>query len=150
MPGSSKILKNRQHAANRAAGIGDAQGRIVKEKTANTMAKCSICQLELRMTKKNVEAQQHVQSKHPTSSWETCFPGQTKPEAGSAFSGKPEGGQKLDIDRIRAEAAEAKSIAEGGESKAEKAKKKKKQEDFSFLDDAMNNVMGNKKNKNKK
>jgi hypothetical protein len=139
MPGSSKVLKNRQQAKNRAEGIGDAQGRIVKEKAAMTMASCAICQIMLRMTLKNIEAQQHVSSKHPQATWDTCFPGQPDPAkaaaAAKASDAKP--GPKPDLDLIRAQAAEARSVAEGGLTKEEKKKKKKKKEDLSFLDDAV-------------
>jgi hypothetical protein len=130
MPASNKMLRNRQQKANVAAGIGDESGRIVRTKDANVMAKCTICQHELRMTKANVEALQHSQSKHPTSTFETCFPGQTYVDKNAASPAQA--GGKLDLDKVRAQAREARNVAEGGVPKAEK--KKKKKEDLSFLD----------------
>jgi hypothetical protein len=135
-------MKNRQQAANRAAGIGDAEGRVVREKAANVMQPCALCQLPLRMTTRNVEAAQHVSSKHSSSTWEQCFPGHPNPNAVAEKAAKAEGPKK-DLDFIRAQAAEAKSIAEGGTPKSEK--KKKKKDDLSFLDAAVNNSVGKKK-----
>ena len=82
MPASHKMLKSRQQAANRAAGIGDEQGRLPsKVKAAEVMARCTICSQEIRMTKKNIEAVSHFTSRHPTSTFITCFPGQFDPTA---------------------------------------------------------------------
>jgi len=53
MPASHKMLKSREQAANRAAGIGDEQGRLPSRvKAAEVMAKCSFCSTEIRTTKK--------------------------------------------------------------------------------------------------
>eukprot|EP01038_Epipyxis_sp_PR26KG_P007636 gene7636-10395_t len=80
MPASGKMLKSRQQAANRAAGIGDEQGRLPSRvKAAEVLAKCTVCSQELRMTKKNVEAQAHAESKHPTFTFAACWPGQFDP-----------------------------------------------------------------------
>ena len=81
MPGSEKILKNRERAANRAAGIGDKDGKLSGNvKKAEIKLKCSQCQTEIRATKRNVEAGMHATSKHPQMTFQACFPGATLPE----------------------------------------------------------------------
>ena len=120
-------------------GIGDKDGKLSHHtKPEETMIKCTDCGLSIRATKRNVEAGSHASSKHPAKTFQELFPGATLPESltggGSSGGGASEGGKgkpKLDIDRIRAEAADAKSIAEGGVAKTEK--KKKKKEDLSML-----------------
>jgi hypothetical protein len=115
-------------------GIGDKDGKLTHlSKPEETAIKCTDCGLSIRATKRNVEAAAHASSKHPTKTFQELFPGATLPES-LTDKGASEGGKgkpKLDIDRIRAEAAEAKSIAEGGVAKTEK--KKKKKEDLSML-----------------
>ena len=141
MPGSEKILKNRERAANRAAGIGDKDGKLSSNiKKAEVMIRCTQCQTEIRATKRNVEAGAHATSRHPQVTFQVCFPGAALPEghAGAGGGEKERADRpKVDIDRVRAEAAEARSIAEGGTSKADK-KKKKKKDDLSDLMAAMN------------
>jgi hypothetical protein len=52
MPASGKMLKKREHAANKLAGIGDADGRIPSRvKAPNVNISCSQCFTEIRMTK---------------------------------------------------------------------------------------------------
>ena len=134
MPASKKILRNKEQAANRAAGIGDEQGRLPhNEKAAEVMAKCTLCSQEIRMTKRNVEAKAHFESRHPTSTFALCWPGQFDPSvvAAATTDGVREE-KKLDKDFIRAEAAKARAIAEGAAPKM-----KKKTEDLSFLDAAL-------------
>ncbi len=75
MPASGKMLKNQQYAKNRELGIGDASGRLpsrVKPEEKN--ARCTICGIEIRMTKTNTEIKQHAESKHPKSTFAECFP----------------------------------------------------------------------------
>ena len=140
MPASGKMLKSREQAANRAAGIGDEQGRLpARIKAAEVMANCTICSGTIRMTKKNIEAKAHFDSRHPTSTFSICFPGQfdptVAPAAGATMDGLEEGaGKKIDIDAVRGEAARARSLAEGGE---DKTKPKPKKADLSFLDAAL-------------
>jgi hypothetical protein len=67
-------------------------------------------------------------------SFEGCFPGQTFAlKTGESNLAKP----KIDVDKVRADAREAKSIAEGGVAKDQKAAPKKKKVDLSFLDAAL-------------
>lgn len=51
MPGSNKTERNRILKANRAAGIGDEMGRIVRVKDPGVTLVCSICKAELKCTK---------------------------------------------------------------------------------------------------
>ncbi len=116
MPASHKMLKNKQHAANRAAGIGDEQGRMAaRVKPAEVLGRCTICSQEIRMTKKNIEAKAHFDSRHPTSTFAACFPGHSDPTVEAPV------------------AAAAASGGGGGGS----VPKKKVVEDLSFLDAAL-------------
>mmetsp|Transcript_7519 Transcript_7519/g.15182 ORF Transcript_7519/g.15182 Transcript_7519/m.15182 type:complete len:133 (-) Transcript_7519:244-642(-) len=82
MPESGKMIKNRQHAANRAAGIGDADGRLPSRVKAETVvATCTQCMMPIRMSKSNADARLHFENKHPASTFATCFPGQFDPTA---------------------------------------------------------------------
>jgi ribosomal protein L34E len=69
---SKKDLRNQEKKKNAALGIVTKQ-----QKAPNTIAKCQLCKLELRTTKRNVELLSHQQSKHPSSSFEECWPGET-------------------------------------------------------------------------
>eukprot|EP00607_Mallomonas_marina_P011029 CAMPEP_0182422158 /NCGR_PEP_ID=MMETSP1167-20130531/7758_1 /TAXON_ID=2988 /ORGANISM="Mallomonas Sp, Strain CCMP3275" /LENGTH=133 /DNA_ID=CAMNT_0024599955 /DNA_START=87 /DNA_END=488 /DNA_ORIENTATION=- len=125
MPASKKILRNKQHAENRAAGIGDAEGRIPSRvKKEEVSAICTICSTSLRMTARNIEAKQHFESKHPTSTFAACFPGQFDPTAVVIAATSEESKDK-----------EAKSAASAAPAKS--AAPKKKKEDLSFLDAAL-------------
>ena len=64
MPESHKAEKKRIQKANRAAGIGDESGRIVRVKDAKPTGRCTICQVEITFTKTNTEAKAHAESKH--------------------------------------------------------------------------------------
>jgi hypothetical protein len=155
MPASGKILANKAKKANIAAGIGDEQGRLPSRvKAPEVNFNCTQCQTPIRMTKKNVDAKVHFESKHPTSTFAVCFPGFFDPTvctASASVEGAEEGasggGSKLDIDLIKKQAREAKTVAEGGMTDAQKAAAKsvKKKEDLSFLDDALAATPGKKK-----
>ncbi len=104
-------------AANRAAGIGDEQGRLPSRvKAVEVMAKCTVCSQEIRTTKKNIEVKSHWESKHPTCTFSVCFPGVVDPTTAP-----------VEVE-IAGSAAPTASVA---------APKKKKTEDLSFLDDAL-------------
>ena len=77
MPESNAAAKKRQQKANREAGIGDAQGRLVREKEPPKTSKCTVCQLEMVITKTNTELTIHATNKH-NSTLEECFPGADK------------------------------------------------------------------------
>ncbi len=75
MPASGKMLKNQQYAKNRELGIGDASGRLpARVKPEEKNARCSICGIEIRMTKTNTEIKQHAESKHSKNTFAECFP----------------------------------------------------------------------------
>jgi Zinc-binding len=74
MPESNAAAKKRQQKANRAAGIGDEQGRLVKVKDPPKMSMCTVCHLEMKITKTNTELKAHATSKH-NSTLDACFPG---------------------------------------------------------------------------
>lgn len=48
-------------------------------KVEATIANCTQCQQPIRMSKTNTDARLHVENKHPTTSFATCFPGQFDP-----------------------------------------------------------------------
>jgi len=77
MPESHKAEKRRVQKANRAAGIGDAQGRLIPQKAPPKTALCTVCQIELTITKTNTELRNHAESKH-SQTLEECFPGADK------------------------------------------------------------------------
>jgi hypothetical protein len=75
MPESNTAAKKRVQKANRALGIGDEQGRIpVRVKEPPKIARCTVCQMELKITKTNTELTAHADSKH-NSTMPICFPG---------------------------------------------------------------------------
>jgi len=79
MPASKKTLRAQQQRKNVAAGIGDEKGKIAGHvKTANVMATCSICKMQIRMVKGNVQAKAHIDSKHSGKKWDEIFPGQAE------------------------------------------------------------------------
>ena len=89
MPESNKAAKRRIQKANRAAGIGDENGRIVREKEPPKLSKCSVCQQEMKITKTNTELTAHASSKHGKT-LEDCFPGAKETAAAmvAALGGK--------------------------------------------------------------
>ena len=139
MPGSDKVLKRREQRANREAGIGDAQGRLVRQKEANRMEACFICKTTIRMTAKNVEARQHAESRHTDKTFEYCFPVEAKlvedskaQEEADRLSQqntpKPASSPKKKTKAEKEAEAVAERLANAGgrESKAKKKKKKQK------------------------
>ena len=64
-------------------------GRIVRVKDPPKMMKCTICQMELKITKTNTELTAHATSKHGKP-LEECFPGASAiaAEMAAAVSGK--------------------------------------------------------------
>ena len=75
MPESNHAAKKRQQKKNRELGLGDEQGRLIRTKEPPKMSKCTVCQLDLKITKTNTELIAHA-NKH-TSTLEACFPGST-------------------------------------------------------------------------
>jgi hypothetical protein len=74
MPESNAAAKKRQQKANRAMGLGDEQGRLIRQKEPPKMSLCTVCQQEMKMTKTNTELIAHATSKHGKT-LDECFPG---------------------------------------------------------------------------
>ena len=64
MPESHKAEKRRLQKANRAEGIGDENGRIMRVKDEKPKGKCTVCNQEITFTKTNTEAKAHAEGKH--------------------------------------------------------------------------------------
>jgi hypothetical protein len=76
MPESHKAERRRTQKANRDAGVGDENGRMVRVKDPPKMSSCTQCSCELRITKTNTELTAHSTGKHGKT-LEECFPGST-------------------------------------------------------------------------
>lgn len=74
MPLSNKALKKREQARDAANGI--VRDELVKRKmeTAKKDVACTICGTLFKLTKRNVDSRMHAESKHPQSTFATCFP----------------------------------------------------------------------------
>jgi len=134
MPESNKSAKKRMQKANRAAGIGDDTGRIVREKEPPKMSKCTVCQQEMKITKTNTELIAHSSSKHGKTI-EECFPGakEAAAEMIAALSGKGggkggggggSGGGLTKAERKKKEAAGMDDMLSAGLSAGKKKGKK--------------------------
>jgi hypothetical protein len=88
------------------------------------MAKCTICSVEIRTTKKNIEAKTHFESRHPTSTFATCFPGAFDPTVAGSGAAEETAGEMT-----AAPVTAAPAVAP--------PKKKKPAEDLSFLSAAL-------------
>ena len=131
MPASSKMLKSREQAKNRAAGIVDKDGRMPsKPAPVQNFVNCAVCMGELKMSKSNADARIHCDSKHPTHTFAQCFPGQFDPTVVAAAA------------PAAAEAAKP-AVQVQGPGKA------KKSDDMSFLQEALAAQPGKKGNKKK-
>jgi hypothetical protein len=143
MPASGKMLKSRQQAANRAAGIGDADGRLPNRiKPTETNVKCSQCGMEIRATKTNTEARQHAESRHPAFTFAVCFVGAFDPTAAPPAAG----GGAASSSAVEGDGGLAEDMAElKVEPAAAPEKPKKKKDDLSFLDAALDPKAASKK-----
>ena len=117
MPESNKAARARKLKQNRAAGIGDENGRMpARLKAAAQMSKCVECAMEFKITKTNTELKQHAENKHGNTV-EVCFPG---------------------ADKISAELANANSKGgKGDKAGGDKAPGKKKKPTGADLDDLL-------------
>ncbi len=132
MPASNKMLKTRQHAANRAAGIGDEDGKLpARIKAPNVLVKCLKCLTEIRMTKTNTEAKAHAESRHPGIRFSECFPGQFDPTQEIIADNSSHVTQESIV-------MKANDVAEAKDESLAIPKKSKKKEDLSFLDASLN------------
>ena len=108
MPESHKAERARARKQNKAAGLGDENGRMpARIKAEAQMAACSVCQANLKITKTNTELRQHAENKHGKTLAD-CFPDAEKiaEEMLAAQKGKGKGG----------------AAAQQGKSKAQKKK----------------------------
>jgi hypothetical protein len=124
MPESNKAAKRRTQKANREAGLGDAQGRLVREKEPPKMMSCTVCHQEMKITKTNTELTMHSESKHGKT-LDVCFPG----------------AKEIALEMIAA-VAKTGVAAKGGADGATKAEKKKN--DAAGLDDLLSAGLGKK------
>eukprot|EP00529_Nitzschia_sp_RCC80_P033339 CAMPEP_0113467740 /NCGR_PEP_ID=MMETSP0014_2-20120614/14978_1 /TAXON_ID=2857 /ORGANISM="Nitzschia sp." /LENGTH=135 /DNA_ID=CAMNT_0000360073 /DNA_START=146 /DNA_END=550 /DNA_ORIENTATION=+ /assembly_acc=CAM_ASM_000159 len=118
MPESNKAAKKRIQKANRAAGIGDESGRLVRVKDPPKKSVCTVCQQEMTITKTNTELKIHSESKHGKTT-EECFPGASAVAA-----------------ELVAAVAKPNKGGGGGASSSNKSSKKK--QDAAGLDDLLN------------
>jgi len=122
------MLKSREQAKNKAAGIGDKDGRLPSKPAAvQNFVNCTVCCGELKMTKSNIDAKIHCESKHPGVPFAQCFPGQFDPTAPAV------------VEAAAAAAAPVKAVQGPG--------KAKKTTDMSFLQEALIAGPGGKKGK---
>jgi hypothetical protein len=115
MPASSKMLKSREQAKNRAAGVGDKDGKMPHKPAAvQNFVNCTVCCGQLKMSKSNIDAKIHCESKHPGVPFAQCFPGQFDPTA------------PVEV-----------AVAEKPVAQVQGPGKAKKVQDMSFLQDAL-------------
>jgi len=115
MPASKKMLKNKAQAANRAAGIGDEQGRLpMAVKKAEVTAKCALCSQEIRVTKTNTEHKTHFESRHPASSFAQCWPGIFDPTAAAVAAAAEAAAAKASASSSSSASAASASASAGG------------------------------------
>eukprot|EP00727_Mastigamoeba_balamuthi_P008911 m51a1_g4642 hypothetical protein (79) ;mRNA; f:348030-348340 len=76
MPQSTKGLRKlRQRQAEER---GEVHGKAAaRSKPATEFAVCTICKVQMRLSKRNIDLVQHVDSKHPGKTFDECWPGQT-------------------------------------------------------------------------
>mmetsp|Transcript_17277 Transcript_17277/g.16739 ORF Transcript_17277/g.16739 Transcript_17277/m.16739 type:complete len:97 (+) Transcript_17277:94-384(+) len=93
---SNAALKKRTQKKNKAAGIGDENGRIVQTKEPPKVSKCTVCLAQLTITKSNADCINHASNKHGKT-LEECFPGSaavSKAMVAAAAGGKKGKGKK--------------------------------------------------------
>jgi hypothetical protein len=124
MPESHKAEKKRMQKANRAAGIGDESGRIVRVKDPGHFVKCTVCLFELKVTKTNAELKAHSEGKH-SKTLDECFPGSAALSAELIAKAGTKGGTHENTDGP--------------------TKKEKKNKELAGLDDMLSAGLGGKK-----
>mmetsp|Transcript_18002 Transcript_18002/g.53539 ORF Transcript_18002/g.53539 Transcript_18002/m.53539 type:complete len:142 (-) Transcript_18002:15-440(-) len=101
MPLGGKALKRREQAKDAKNGI--IRDELTLRKAANAKADvlCKLCATSFKLTKKNVDARTHAESKHPGKTFAECFPDcikheemLAKPCAAGAGGGKDGGAGK--------------------------------------------------------
>jgi len=68
MPQSKKDIKRLKQKQNAEQGI------VYQKKAPETSMKCTICKVEIRVTKTNTEIKSHAASKHSKEGLKVCFP----------------------------------------------------------------------------
>mmetsp|Transcript_3775 Transcript_3775/g.7347 ORF Transcript_3775/g.7347 Transcript_3775/m.7347 type:complete len:140 (-) Transcript_3775:962-1381(-) len=123
MPESHKAERARARKANKAAGIGDENGRIpARVKAEAIMSKCTVCAQSMKITKTNTELRQHAENKHGKTLG-ICFP--DAEAAAKELASKPAKGGKG-------------GGGGGGEKQAQgKSKAQKKKDAAAGLDDLL-------------
>jgi hypothetical protein len=76
MPPSKKALRNNEKKLNKKLGIGDKDGKVMRQKEVTAMISCTICGTSVKPTKTNSEIKAHAGKEGK--SIEECFPGATK------------------------------------------------------------------------
>mmetsp|Transcript_36652 Transcript_36652/g.117556 ORF Transcript_36652/g.117556 Transcript_36652/m.117556 type:complete len:122 (-) Transcript_36652:1778-2143(-) len=74
MPLSGKMLKKREQARDAANGVVRSALEKRKMETAKKDVNCAICGTTFKLTKKNVDARMHAESRHADKSFAECFP----------------------------------------------------------------------------
>mmetsp|Transcript_68312 Transcript_68312/g.154540 ORF Transcript_68312/g.154540 Transcript_68312/m.154540 type:complete len:122 (+) Transcript_68312:84-449(+) len=114
MPLGNKALKKRQQNEDAKNGVVRDELSLRKAANAKPDVKCVFCGTIFKVTKKNVDQRNHVDSKHPKETFAACFPSIAEDDA--------------------AEAAEA---ATGAVKKAAAPKKKKKDDGMALLSEGL-------------
>mmetsp|Transcript_649 Transcript_649/g.2355 ORF Transcript_649/g.2355 Transcript_649/m.2355 type:complete len:132 (-) Transcript_649:1005-1400(-) len=73
MPLGNKALKRREQATDAKNGVVRDALVLKKAATAKKDVKCAVCSTTFKLTKKNVDARAHADSKHPTRTFADCF-----------------------------------------------------------------------------
>ena len=83
------MLKKREQARDAANGVVRDDKILRKLATAKQDVNCRICGTVFKLTKKNVDARQHTESKHPGKPFAECFPDIIKAEADDKKAAAP-------------------------------------------------------------
>ena len=60
MPPSKKALRNNEKKLNKKLGIGDKDGKVLRQKEVTAMISCTICGTSVKPTKTNSEIKAHA------------------------------------------------------------------------------------------
>mmetsp|Transcript_13312 Transcript_13312/g.17781 ORF Transcript_13312/g.17781 Transcript_13312/m.17781 type:complete len:123 (+) Transcript_13312:65-433(+) len=121
MPQSNKALKRREQARDAKAGIVRNEMVLRKQAKAKPDVFCTVCGTSFKLTKRNVDARTHAESKHATKTFAECFP-----------------------EVIKAEEEEKLNAAGSGDAST-KANSKKKDDTFALLSEGLAGAPSTKK-----
>jgi len=68
MPQSKKDLRRIKQKKNEENGV------VYEKKAPEKYSTCTVCKIQIRVTKTNTEIKQHVESKHEKEGIKGCFP----------------------------------------------------------------------------